>query len=46
MFIELAIVEMKVIHPVRESDMVFVKYRRPLHGSAVQFLARSAMTYL
>ncbi len=46
MLIELAVVEKEVIHPVQNSDMVFVKYRCPLHRSTVQLLADSAMTYL
>ena len=44
--IALAVVEIEVIHPFRNSDMVFVKYRCPLHRSTVQLLADSAMTYL
>ena len=44
--VELAVVETEEINPLRDSDMVFVKYRCPLHGSTVQRLANSAMTYL
>ncbi len=44
MHIALAVVEIEVIHPFRNSDMVFVKYRCPLHRSTVQLLADSAMT--
>jgi len=46
MLVELAVVEKEMIHPFQNSDMVFVKYCCPLHGSAVQFLADTAMTYL
>ena len=46
MLIELAVIENEVIHPRQNSDMVFVKYRCPLHGRTVQLLADSAMTYL
>ena len=39
MLIELAVVKTEVIHPLQNSDMVFVEYRRPLHRRTVQLLA-------
>ncbi len=46
MFVELAVVENQVAHACQNSDMMFVKYRCPLHRSAVKLLADPAMTYL